>query len=239
MPWVAVGGAVLSGILGSSAAGSQNRKAEQQSAKQMAFQERMSNTAYQRSAKDLEAAGLNRILALGNPASTPGGSQAPVVNKMTSAMSAAQAATAMGNTVAQTKLTNAQTQKSLDDNYIKHQMIKALKNATRGIQQDPSSAKETKDPSKYDPEPYNVMERLRGVFDSQTSAKKRPKIDPLPPVYGRPEQREEINKYKNSDAYIRSKRREAFNAWLDKNPNANHKESLAAKLRISKRIKKK
>lgn len=44
------------------------------------WQERMSNTAYQRAAVDLEAAGLNRILALGNSASTPSGSTATMTN---------------------------------------------------------------------------------------------------------------------------------------------------------------
>lgn len=56
-----VGGALLDFGLGSNSARKQRKWAE-----------RMANTQYQRAATDLEAAGLNRILALGNPGSVPG-----------------------------------------------------------------------------------------------------------------------------------------------------------------------
>jgi len=64
---------ILAGIGGSAVTGALNQYSAKQNRR---FQQEMSNTAYQRAATDLEKAGLNRILALGSPASTPGGSTA-------------------------------------------------------------------------------------------------------------------------------------------------------------------
>lgn len=50
------------------------------SRKQQKFQEKMANTQYQRAAKDLEAAGLNRVLALGGGASAPAGTASTLPN---------------------------------------------------------------------------------------------------------------------------------------------------------------
>lgn len=71
---------IAGGIFSARGVRQQNQFNREMAREQMAFQRDMSNTAYQRSARDLEAAGLNRIIALGSSASTPSGQTARMEN---------------------------------------------------------------------------------------------------------------------------------------------------------------
>ena len=81
--WGPIIGGLIGGVFDYAGTSAQNRSNRAISREQMAFQERMSSTAYQRSMADMRAAGLNPMLAYQKGgASTPSGSAIPAVNEL-------------------------------------------------------------------------------------------------------------------------------------------------------------
>jgi hypothetical protein len=132
-PGTAALGAAGLGFLGQQLTNSANADA---AGVTMDFQERMSNTAYQRQVKDLEAAGLNPMLAYikGGGASTPAGATPTYQNAASAGVSAGLGAAQAFNTSAQTskvpfeisKLV-ADTLKTETDTVLSNQQINNLK----------------------------------------------------------------------------------------------------------------
>lgn len=83
-------GDIFGAYMGGKGQADANRTNIQLAREQMDFQERMSNTAAQRSVKDYIAAGLNPALAYDRSASTPAGATTTVGNVAASALQAQQ-----------------------------------------------------------------------------------------------------------------------------------------------------
>lgn len=79
-PAIGVVGNIASSFISAEGERDANEAGLQSAREQMAFQERMSNTAHQREVKDLEAAGLNPALSANSGASTPVGASADFEN---------------------------------------------------------------------------------------------------------------------------------------------------------------
>lgn len=80
--------------------------------RQMDFQKEMASTQYQRSAQDLERAGLNRVLALGNQAAAPSGAMPAPTRFSEAAYQSITAKQALATGKAQEELLKAQRDQS-------------------------------------------------------------------------------------------------------------------------------
>lgn len=96
-PLASIAGPLIGGLIGQSSQENTNQANMQLAQNQMEFQERMSSTAYQRAVKDMQAAGLNPMLAYQQGgASSPSGAAIALQNPGAAMQQGIEAATSSG-----------------------------------------------------------------------------------------------------------------------------------------------
>ncbi|WNK14524.1 MAG: DNA pilot protein [Microvirus sp.] len=121
MDFASLGLDLIPSVLGYLGQENANDQSQHNAEAQMAFQERMSNTAHQREVQDLMAAGLNPMLALKQGASSPAGAQATVGNSLGAAVSSASQGAQIQNALAEAK----QKEASIDQIKAQTEQIKS------------------------------------------------------------------------------------------------------------------
>lgn len=110
-PGAATGASLFSGFLGNRGQRAANAANAQLAHQQMQFQERMSNTAYQRQVQDMRAAGINPMLsAKMGGSSTPSGQTAVMQNTAKAGIEGAMMVANLRNMQATARRTNAEAE---------------------------------------------------------------------------------------------------------------------------------
>lgn len=128
------GGDLLGGVASIFGGKSSARKQAAMAREQMAFQERMSNTAHQREVNDLQAAGLNPVLSAskgGGGASTPGGATSIVPDFITPGISSAMQARRLRAELKNMEETNENIRQDTKKKQYEQQLLESQDGATR------------------------------------------------------------------------------------------------------------